>query len=144
MTAAFEAKIRAKARAAVDKYGKTVVWRAWTRDGNQYVHGAQIQPGSFVDYPGIKVTPPTTFDPASLRTQAQYAPSDTATKGEMYVSLVNSGTGDSASTRVQLPFVPKVGDEVQIDGAWWAVSGVGNVWSGEDTIMFNARILRGK
>jgi hypothetical protein len=115
----------------IEEFGKPVTWTSVAVDGATYSPATGEGVPVETEY-SVKVTPPQAFDPASLRTAAQFEPGDTVAQGEMYVMLAAEG----------LAFTPKQHDRVTIDGAVWQVTGVGPVYSGELVCAYSARVVR--
>lgn len=131
MATELDTEFRALALELISEVGKSVTWTSRTQDASDYSPATGVGSPTETAYT-VTIAPPTEFDPASLRTSKQFASSNVAIEGELYVMLAASG----------LQFVPAAGDFVEIDSESWSVVGVQRVYSGELVCAYSARLVR--
>lgn len=131
MATELDTEFRAMALETIAEVGKPVSWTSRTQDSSDYSPSTGVGSPTETAYT-VTVTPPQEFDPASMRTSKQFAPSNVSISGELYVMVAASG----------LQFVPASGDFVEIDSEVWSVVGVQRVYSGELVCAYSARVVR--
>lgn len=128
MTGALDTRMRALALRLIAKYGKPATWTSISAVTPNPATGTVTRTST--NYT-VTITPPSSFDPASLRTSSQFSTGSVATDGEAYVTLAASG----------LAFVPAPNDILTFDTKAWVVFGVQPIYSGELIAAYSVRII---
>jgi hypothetical protein len=127
VTGALDTKMRQVASTLISNYGKSATWTSITTVVPSPSTGTVSR--TTTNY-SVTISPPTAFDPASLRTRAQYEASDVTVSGEMYVMLAAS----------DIAFTPAPNDQVTFDSKTWQVVGVQPLYSGSLIAAYSARL----
>jgi len=116
-----DTKMRAKAEALVGKYGMQTTWTQHSDSPNPATGEVERTPESYT----VTVSPPA--GPSQL-----YQPGQVIEQGEFDVMLAASA----------IVFVPKVGDEVDIDGQTFTATHVEALYSGTLVAAYKATVRR--
>ena len=111
------------------EFGTTLTWRKTARVISSD-DGTVAE--TITNYPNVKIFPPSTFDPSSLRAPRQFAAGSIATQGEIGFTLPASG----------LAFEPMNGDEADFLSVTWTVTGVTPMFSGAEIYAWAGRLVR--